>query len=144
MPWSVPAPAGVPVVPVGVPLLGWASVAGPVPVVPVASPPAAPGWVEPGWVGVAPCVLLCVEGVVMGVEGVLPPLPCPNGKNEPPDIRVAIIPAITATRATPISKSGQLRLSQSMNPILRLAPRNWSNLGSRAAVRTAGEPRGRG
>lgn len=57
----------------------------------------------------------------------LPP-PRLMGKKEPPEMSVAMMPAMTATRATPISKSGQLRLSQSMNPILRLRKGNWSNL----------------
>src|SRR5690606_5339913 len=49
--------------------------------------------------------------VVRGVSARLP-----TGKNEPPDTNVAMMPAITATRATPMRRSGQLRLSQSMFP----------------------------
>lgn len=48
--------------------------------------------------------------------GVLVRVPCPTGKNEPPVISVAMMPAITATRAMPISRSGQLRRNQSMIP----------------------------
>lgn len=41
---------------------------------------------------------------------------------------VATIAAMTARRAKPISKSGQLRLIQSMLPILRLRRGKWSYL----------------
>src|SRR5690606_7281724 len=49
-------------------------------------------------------------------------LPPPTGKNVPPEINVAMMPAITATNATPIRRSGQLRRSQSMIPILQARP----------------------
>ncbi len=56
------------------------------------------------------CVVeLCAAGVLVRVL-------CPTGKNEPPVMSVAMMPAITATRAMPISRSGQLRRSQSMVP----------------------------
>src|SRR5690554_1377866 len=141
MPGSVPPAPAASAPPVAVvPLPAWVSWEAPGWVAPPGTCPGvvAPGCVALGWVGVG----LWVDGVVIGVEGVLPPLPCPNGKNEPPDMRVAMIPAITATRATPISKSGQLRLSQSMNPILRLAPRDWSNLGSGRLLPPGTEGRG--
>jgi hypothetical protein len=54
-------------------------------------------------------VELCAAGVLVRVL-------CPTGKNEPPVMSVAMMPAITATRAMPISRSGQLRRSQSMVP----------------------------
>jgi len=63
---------------------------------------------------VAGCAELWVVELCAG--GLLVWVPCPTGKNEPPVIKVAMIPAITATRAIPISRSGQLRLSQSMVP----------------------------
>jgi hypothetical protein len=37
-----------------------------------------------------------------------------NIENDPPESRVMMMPAITATRATPMSKSGQLRRIQSI------------------------------
>gem|GEM_PF-4772952 len=57
---------------------------------------------------------LCVVALCAG--GVLVRVLCPTGKNDPPVMSVAMMPAITATRAIPISRSGQLRLSQSMVP----------------------------
>ncbi|MEJ2288530.1 MAG: hypothetical protein P8Y02_07775 [Deinococcales bacterium] len=57
---------------------------------------------------------LCVVALCAG--GVLVRVFCPTGKNDPPVMSVAMMPAITATRAIPISRSGQLRLSQSMVP----------------------------
>jgi hypothetical protein len=60
--------------------------------------------------GAALCVVaLCAAGVLVRVL-------CPTGKNEPPVMSVAMMPAITTTRAMPISRSGQLRRSQSMVP----------------------------
>ncbi len=57
---------------------------------------------------------LCVVALCAG--GVLVRVLCPTGKNDPPVMSVAMMPAITATRAIPISRSGQLRRSQSMVP----------------------------
>ncbi len=103
----------------------------------LASVPVAPGAVAPGAVAAVPEVPVAPGAVAPGavagevvVAGALTagwlPLgvvvvrfPWPIGKNEPPEIRVAMIPAITATSAIPISRSGQLRRSQSMFPIIQ-------------------------
>ncbi|HKI59245.1 MAG TPA: hypothetical protein VKA00_08525 [Trueperaceae bacterium] len=65
--------------------------------------------------------VLGVFGATLGVVavcagGALVRVFCPTGKNDPPVMSVAMIPAITATRAIPIRRSGQLRRSQSMSP----------------------------
>jgi hypothetical protein len=51
---------------------------------------------------------------VGGIDGVAGA----TGKNEPPVISVATMPAMTATRARPIAMSGQFRRNQSMFPNL--------------------------
>ncbi len=102
-PWAPASTVGSgwPTAPLSVPV--W--LAAGVPVAPAAAP------VVPGVAGV---VGVTVELCVVPVEPVPARVFFPTGKNEPPEMRVAIMPAITATRATPMRRSGQLRLSQSM------------------------------
>ena len=76
---------------------------------------------SPGWTGLAAggSLVTVVDG--WGVSTVR----LPDGKNEPPEMSVAMMPAITAISATPINRSGQLRLSQSMVPILPASRDRW-------------------
>jgi hypothetical protein len=55
-----------------------------------------------------------------GVETVAGGLFRPKGKKFPPFSKVAIMPPITRSSASPMSKSGQLRLIQSILTILTL------------------------
>jgi hypothetical protein len=57
-------------------------------------------------------VVVVVVGGVLGVVTVR--LERSNSENDPPDNNVMTMPAITATRATPMRRSGQFRLIQSI------------------------------